>query len=332
MKSKKQKSQKKHQQEEAPSTDVDDDEHDNNPVEEGDIFYFGFGPIVNDMVRKRRNIHTKSIQAACLRDFRLTFCFGGNASIVPQRGYEVHGLLMKLESKEDWKRLLEFDSGNSPTLHDVFPYDDPDNPVVAYLFEIQIPEGDVSKLDEPIERLPQERYLKLIAQGLRQHQVDEEYIDYQIMAVPFIPNRKPEEYYTFPQQTTPLPTWTWNTYQKKCAKGNKVYFILGNSIFLLKYTNEDNPLCQWLKFHGHGKRDVTLAVHKTVVDPEIPLADTQEDITPLHIAWAENHCVEVVEQYEMSAVKVAVLKDNEECNNGKSRTWKQRIFSRNTST
>jgi hypothetical protein len=306
---------KQHTQDEASTIESISTHDECNPLEEEhleEIHYFGFGPIVNAMVRHRRCIHTKHVQAAYLRDYRLTFCFGGNASIVPQRGYEVHGLLMTLESREDWKRLLEFDSGNAPTVHHVYPYDKPDHPVACYLFEIPIPE-DVSKLDKPIERLPQERYLKLIAQGLRQHGVDDEYVDHQIMAVPFIPNRKPQDYYTFPQQRTPLPKWTWSRYIKKCDKGDKLYFILGKSIFQLNFTDETNPLAKWFKFHGHGKDDCTLAVHKTVVDPEIPTVDEVEDISPLHIAWAENHCVEVIEQYEMSAVKVALLvKDGED--------------------
>lgn len=304
-----------HSHDEAATIESTSAHGDCNPLEEDnleEIHYFGCGPIVNTMVRHRRSIRTKHVQAACLRDFRLTFCFGGNASIVPQRGYDVHGLLMTLESREDWKRLLEYDSGNAPTVHHVYPYDDPDHPVACYLFEIPIPE-DVSKLDKPIERLPQERYLKLIAQGLRQHGVDDEYVDHQIMAVPFIPNRKPQDYYRFPAQQTPLPKWTWSRYIKKCDKGDKVYFVLGESVFQLNYTDETNPLIKWIKFHGHGKDDCTLAVHKTVVDPEIPTVDEEKDISPLHIAWAENHCVEVVEQYELSAVKVAMLvKDGED--------------------
>ena len=51
-------------------------------VQNKDLWYFGYGPIVNDMVRKRRGIETTQIQPAYLPDYRLTFSFGGLANIV----------------------------------------------------------------------------------------------------------------------------------------------------------------------------------------------------------------------------------------------------------
>ena len=87
-----------------------------------DIYYFGYGPIVNEEVRRRRGIEVIEVQAAYVPDYRLTFAFGGLASIVPKVGFEVHGLLMKVKSHEDWKKLLEFEAGNTPTIRTVVPY------------------------------------------------------------------------------------------------------------------------------------------------------------------------------------------------------------------
>ena len=193
-----------------------------------DIYYFGYGPIVNDMVRQRREIETTEIQPAYVPDYRLTFAFGGNANIVKKVGFEVHGLLMKLKSHTDWEKIKKFEAGNEPQIRTVVPYcampqrqgkvedncsqvSDDDvstdshnadedfcapqlkGTIQAYLIEMP---GNVEDtlLDAPIERLPQERYLKLIAQGMRQYGVEEEYVTDHIEACPFIPNRSPEEY------------------------------------------------------------------------------------------------------------------------------------------
>jgi len=73
--------------------------------------YFAYGPIVNPMVRRRRGLHTLEEKPAILPEHRLTFSYGGVAEIIPQRGYEVHGILMKMESLEEWKKFQATDVG-----------------------------------------------------------------------------------------------------------------------------------------------------------------------------------------------------------------------------
>lgn len=310
-----------------------------NNTDPKDIYYFGYGPICNDLVRRRRGIETAKIQAAYLPDYRLTFAFGGNANIVSKVGYEVHGLLMKLKSHEDWEKLRDFEAGNTPTIRTVVPYhtsycdndshngdshnadcdfaakDTPPNAVQAFL--IEMPNNvDDTLLEAPIERLPQERYLKLIAEGMRQYQVDEDYIIDQIETCPFIPKRNPADYFTFPVAKK-VRKISLARYQKLCQRAKEVegdlYFCLGRQVFRLGEHDPANPLATWFETHGHGKICCTYMVHLTVVDPEIPFLDDPTEVTPLHIAWAENHLVEVVEQYGLSANRVYELVDKEDC-------------------
>ena len=63
---------------------------------------FSFGPMVNPLVRERRGILTYDEQPAILQDYRLTFHFGGVANVVHQRGYEVHGIFMRISNEECW--------------------------------------------------------------------------------------------------------------------------------------------------------------------------------------------------------------------------------------
>ena len=301
-----------------------------------EIYYFGFGPIVNEIVRKRRGIEVIEIQAAYVPDYRLTFAFGGIANIVAKNGFEVHGLLMKLKSSEDWKKLREFEAGNTPTIRTVIPYsaiggdsisegddgfnrnaDDDFLPatlkgsIQAYL--IEHPENvDDTLLDAPIECLPQERYLKLISQGMRQHRVDEDYVTDHIEACPFVPTRTEKEYFVFPEARR-VRKISWGKYERLCERGNvegDIYFCLGNGVFRLGEHDPANPLAKWLETHGHGQEDCTFMINMTVVEPSIPYLEDASGVTPLHVAWAENHLVEIVEQYGMTATRVYELTKN----------------------
>lgn len=277
------------------------------------LYYFGYGPIVNDLVRQRRGIETTEIRAACLSDYMLTFCIGGLANIVPRRGYEVHGLLMKLKSAKDWKLLHDYDAGSTPTVHNVFPYDAPDTPVRAQFVEFSEHVEDVV-LDSPLEHLPQDRYLNLIAIGLRKYKVDDEFVDFQIMAVPYTAKRHAHEFERVPLLRKTLPRIKYRRYLQRCkkAEGTDIYFILGDGVFRLNQPDFKLPASRWLGRNGHGKPDATLFIHKTIVDPDIPLCDELSELTPLHFDWAENHIVELMELYNLSCNKVAILKRDDE--------------------
>ena len=364
------------------------------------------GPVVNDMVRQRRGIHVTSIQAAYLPDFRLTFAIGGMANIVPRHGYEVHGLLMTLASLADWNALQKFDAGSTPSRHTVIPYkgnwvDDALPPVENVRFVEFDGQVEDEFLDSPIEVLPQSRYLELITQAMRKYGVDNDYIEDNILAVPYIPKRTPEEYHRIPvieknhkrfsfsqlggnlrqrgsiqshnqssegnssntnehsvptkrfsfsqiggsllqrgsiqSQTSEcvgdnvdeqsLPTISLAKYQRLCAKKKPkdqdsnimdVTFILGDRIFQIHQVDIDKvPAAKWLYKNGHGQSCCALLVHKLVVDPDIPIVNSEEDLTPLHYRWAEDHlCMTVIEKYHCHMTKIGFLKPQQTTNVG----------------
>ena len=226
-----------------PTTHDPNDSHtgsssDNDEIDMNEpIWYFGYGPMVHPTVRQRRGVQVSHAQAAVLRDHRLTFAFGGVASVVPQTGYDVHGVVMQCRTQDDWEKLQASEGGYYPVTVPVYPYESNRNtytqgngqrdesampvldvggdksdesdenskpsgvPLHARVFIVH--EYDGSKLDHSIDRLPQERYLRLIAEGLAQYHGDEDYISDQIMGVAFKPSRKLEEYATFPALTLP---------------------------------------------------------------------------------------------------------------------------------
>lgn len=310
-------------------------------------WYFGYGTVVNKLVRQRRGIAVveDSIIAAYLPDYRLTFAVGGMANILPRRGYEVHGILMKLSTAADWDLVKKWDAGSTPSKHFVYPYNNSEEdddekeekePIEAHFVEFS---GEVEDefLDSPIEVLPEARYLELIAQGLRAHRVSDDYIQDEVMSVPFVPKTKPEDYARPPMDSeyltsrnskfslrrssskrhteTDLPLISFEKYKNLCerqfVKGGDqdVLFILKDAVFrITKPDIEKVPAVKWIYRNGHGRPDCSLMLHKLKVDPDIPLADEQEQMTQLHYDFLENQLVEIViQKYQCSCSKVAML-------------------------
>merc|ERR1712161_169626 len=95
---------------------------DEEDTETESIYYFGYGPIVNPLVRQRRGfgaevIPEAQIQPAILYDHRLQFIEGGTANIIPCRGWDVKGILIKFQSVEELHQLHAFDLNYD--IHDV---------------------------------------------------------------------------------------------------------------------------------------------------------------------------------------------------------------------
>jgi hypothetical protein len=235
----------------------------------------------------------------------LTFAYGGIANMIRQRGYEVHGILMKFTVEEDWKRFQKYDAGyNDSDLLQVIPYDaeEGDEPIAAYAMSMN--QYDATKLEAPIEQLPTERYLKLIENGMRAYNLDEDYIQDQIMSVPYVPSRKPEDYRSIPQASECLPKMTLSTYQRRCQRSNDIYFVINNKVCRLGPHDRQHPAVLWLRERLHGQQDATLIIHRTIVEPNLSIANTVEELTPQHHAWAENHTMEYLRKCNLTATKV----------------------------
>uniref|UniRef100_A0A7S1UWI2 gamma-glutamylcyclotransferase n=1 Tax=Grammatophora oceanica TaxID=210454 RepID=A0A7S1UWI2_9STRA len=326
-------------------------EHSNDSSSnEGSVYYFGYGPMVHPTVRHRRGVKVMNEQAAILTDHRLTFAYGGVASVVKQRGYDVHGIVMQCQSTSDWEKLKESEGGYYATELEVFPYgasnssdrcefspedddDDSDDdssrsgatapvqPIRAHVFVML--DFDAEKLEKPLERLPQERYLRLIATGMQKYGLDEDYISYSIMGVPFKPSRKPGNYATFPvlpellDDASPPPKISLQRYKRLCNSEQvdrtvHLFFIVGRHVVLIRNHEPGHPGATWFLHNGFGRDDVTFYLHQTHVDSDIVPCETAEDVTPSTQAWAENLLCESI-AFGLTAHKVMeVVEDDDE--------------------
>lgn len=365
------------------------------------IYYFGYGAIVNPIVRFRRGckIPSQNIKSAILYDHRLRFVKGGTANIVPSRGWDVKGVLIRFDHPHEWDAFREYDanydvrevsvsvidktnldpkhrndctspfeedekdhSGSSliqqtrvykscpvgDTLGDFSEYgddssdseleascpfdfdskpmgkkDDP-NAVKCYTFMMDQPPGH----DQP---KPQERYLRLMIDGLRTHNIDETYIRDEILSVNYIPknnDRVVDSFRSFPVAGKLSPVSLDKYKSKLCNVGGKAkdknkeatYFVCGNRIMKVQSNNPNdpdaldpsNPCAMWLRALAHGKGDITLLVHQTFVDNEsdmlhIPFVDTNEELTPQHTEWAEHMILLYLERGGLTASVVSEL-------------------------
>lgn len=299
-----------------------------------DFWYFGYGPMVHPSVRQRRDINVMDEQPAVLPDHRLTFAFGGVASIMRKRGFDVHGILMRCCTESDWEKLRGQESGYFPTSLEVYPYgkslltrkespelDDSDSqvietpPVRAYAFVMNDFEEKTAAADSLTEKLPHERYLKLIAAGMSKYSVEEDYVNDEILGVPFTPDRKPHEYLTFPRWPgfpvdTDLPKMSYKRYQKYCQKSNKAQlcFISGKHLILCAPHDIKHAGSIWFREHGFGKPDVSCHLQTCIVNPSLPYCRTPDEMTPAVQAWAENQmCISMAQG--LTAHRVAVIVD-----------------------
>ena len=271
--------------------------------------YFGTGPIVNPVVRKRRGVQVSEERAAILSEYRTTFAVGGIANIVQGSGCEVHGVLMKFDSQQSWEDYKKMNAGNDQVRSvDVYAYNAPDTPIRAYVF---VMEGkDIAK-DAPMEQPAEERYLKLISDGLRFHGVDDEYIDYTIMSNEYVPSRKPGDYYKFPSESKIIPI-TYDKYKNLCKSAkDKYYFIIHKDVFEMPVSNAENPGAKWILGQCHGKGDMSWTIYKIRIDPDIPEVESEEDLTPLHYEWVQSMTYEYLSKCNLTATKCYRLVDSD---------------------
>ena len=261
-------------------------------------------------LRKLRGIETAMTSPAILKDYRLTFAVGGGANIVPKRGYEVHGVLMELKTQKDWDTLEAFEVSYDFTLVDVYTYGEEK----CYQARAFVMDGDEFGNEHlPTDKLPQERFLRIIATGMRHHGIDEDYIENEVMNCPYIPMRKPSEYLRFPDAAK-IKSIPESKYLKHADARN--WFAVGRRVFYVPERDEKNKMVQWLNKSYFGKLDVTWSVSRTLYDPDLPECSCIEELTDLHHAWCENMLVDYFAQSELKGTVMVGLLTKDEGNRG----------------
>jgi len=168
---------------------------------------------------------------------------------------------------------------------------------------------------------PQERYLKLMTDGLRGHDIDETYIHDEVLSVNYIPNERDKvtdqnNYKVFPASKK-VSKVDFKKYESKLCKSkdNATHFVIGSKVMRLDEGPNNlasNPCLRWFRAQAHGKGDITFLVHQTFVDKEclhIPLVDSPQDLTEQHQKWAEHVLFLYLERGGLTATTVAELAD-----------------------
>mmetsp|Transcript_3096 Transcript_3096/g.4180 ORF Transcript_3096/g.4180 Transcript_3096/m.4180 type:complete len:313 (-) Transcript_3096:210-1148(-) len=264
------------------------------------IYYFGFGAMANPISRRRRSVVSRDEHAALLKDHKLTFS-GGYATVRPCPGEHVHGVVMEL-TKAGWDSVTKAETGYNVIQGKVFPYkngneQEQETPLVANLFRLpehleHDPDSEHGKLS-----LPTERYLKVIATGMREHGVKEDYIKNMILGVDFVPSTKPDQYQYFQtrgdQAITSLPTFSWTEYQTICNE--KQAFVMGNRCLVFEEKVEHAEalgIRRWMEANLFGKGDCTWTIWTVFLESDLPICEQKEHMTEIHKQWAENHLIE----------------------------------------
>jgi hypothetical protein len=230
-------------------------------------YYFAYGALCNPISVQRRNVTAVASRPAVLSNFEIDFSHVGFGNILPKTDGAVHGVLMELTSKVMWERVVDSEVGYKNEEVWVIPYGEDEDPTLAHVFYI-IEDNTTTKNNA----MPQERYLKIIAQGMEYHGIDADYIQQKIISVECIRARKPEEYRSLPSDPEPLPTITFEEYQKR-AKNQTPCFLMHDRVvdFVCDdFPDRSQPLMERLYAVAFGKEDYTNLLAEGLYDPDMP--------------------------------------------------------------
>jgi len=177
--------------------------------------------------------------------------------------------------------------------------------------------GKISGGADSVFAKPQERYLRLMVDGLTYHDVDETYIRDEVLSVNYTPNERDKvddsNYRTFPNAKK-FTKISQSKYEKMCrSRDRATHFVIGNRIMKLDTEPDlNNACCRWLRAHGDGRGDMTLMIHQTFVDKApkelvLPWVDKQAELTNNHKIWAEHVVVLYLERGDLTATAVGEL-------------------------
>jgi hypothetical protein len=282
-------------------------------------YYFGYGAMCNPKSRARRKIEGVNFWPALLPNHRIDFSNAGAASVVETGTSKdggatssvsaalslsdegVHGVLMEFSAEEMWERTQKSEKGYNLKQVWVYPYrqdreeDQPHEssflkPVLANVFYF-------SGKAAGCEGIPQERYLKVISDGMRHHNVCSDYIHRRILSAKCTPVRKPCDYLLLPRDAEPLPTITYHDYVHRAITCTKC-FLLGDAIVDLvgDLPEENAPLMKFLTQMFIGKRDILPHLKEIFYDPDVMDPDTGYCFTQDSFSWqkwAENQLSDI---------------------------------------
>jgi hypothetical protein len=265
-------------------------------------YYFGYGAMCNPISRQRRKIEGRNFRTAVLPNFRLDFSNSGVANVVEWQDNDggcdastttappsfeisktsfdacVHGVLMEFHDPVMWERTMASEKGYEHRKVWVYPYDhaecdgksDSDDapvrpkrvePILAHVFYM------TSRPEK--SGVPQERYLKIISQGLEHHGASPQYIQEAIRSVECTPCRTPCDFRSFPTSQEPLATISFEKYQQRAT--TQPSFVIGDRIVDMVgiLPDEDQAVMKFLRGNAIGKDDVTTFIRDIFYDPDM---------------------------------------------------------------
>lgn len=194
-----------------------------------------------------------------------------------------------------------------------------DQPAVSHVInENSSFRGKGFGVDSSVYAKPQERYLKLMTDGLRMHDVDEAYIRDEVLTVTYIPNERDKvvdhNYRSFPVSKK-FTKMSQNKYESKVSKykDKTTHIVIGNKIIKIDGEPDlSNPCIRWLRAHGDGNSDITLSIHQTFIDKDsfhLRMVNSHDELTEDYRIWAEHMVFLYLERGDLTATVIGELTD-----------------------
>ncbi|KAI8476222.1 MAG: hypothetical protein J3K34DRAFT_401606 [Monoraphidium minutum] len=306
-----------------------DEVHVTDPPESDDIWYLGYGSMVNPESLRRRGVLPRRSVPVTLQDYDLEFSMNGMANIAARQGAVMHGIA-HLVTPEMFEALAKIESVYDYCIVECRPYAPAAAPIAARAFIVppadiarhkqQLPLGAASDLE-----LPSQRYVRIIVEGLTHYGADPAWIA-RLRAQPFHPARQRADWLTVPRApgasagggckggggSSPeggLKSFTLADLREFEGQLPAVYSI-GRKVVRASL-GDDNPFAPIYRDMLSGRQSAYFMV-KNLYDPALPPVEVHGDLTAEHIAWAEDQAVETSLKYTFELVQIGVLVDGAE--------------------
>lgn len=250
-------------------------------------YYVGIGSMMNPHSMAARGLTPlNSWPCRCTGFIRQFWGKMGMAEIFEQEGGEFHAVLHEM-SDEDMTALDEMERGYIRKTLECFLYDGTTR-IVATGYQF-----DRTKLQVNAAQTPSERYVDVMVQGMEFHGCKKEAIEELKNTPNQTPRRQPGEYciIEIPPECADQ-VFTWEEVQKSDGlNGNKLRVVFNGKVmeFCEPHDVDSEKIAErYQEELINAGKDITHIGSKMMYDPLFPNVSSIEDMSPEHIAYAED--------------------------------------------
>lgn len=274
------------------------------------IWYLGYGSMANPVSLKRRGIVPSQSLPVTLDGYDIEFSMNGMANIAEREGPTMHGIA-HLVTPQMFEELAKIESVYDYTDVTCRPYDPAAAAITCRAFIVPPDKIAEHKRHLPKDgarahlELPSQRYIRIIAEGLRHFGADAAWVA-RIEAEPCNPARPVANWLTAPVAPEAAGAMRRFTLDELAAHKGQLpaVYAIGRKVLQARM-GEGHPFEPIYRMISGTQACLFMLMN--LYDPSLPPVEGPGDITPVHVAWAEDQAVETSHKYNFDFEQIGVL-------------------------